>query len=172
MIMNFLRKNRIAAGILAVIRIYIGWLWLSAGWGKVTGDFNAGGYLNGVVANPDVAAQYPNYHAFIETFALPNADVFSFLVAWGEVLVGLGLILGVFTTAAAFFGIMMNFAFLFAGTISSNPWMVLFTIFILAAGLNAGRYGGDRWVIPYIREQLFSHIRSKKGKAVYKPATA
>ncbi|MCD8510314.1 MAG: Crp/Fnr family transcriptional regulator, partial [Bacillus sp. (in: Bacteria)] len=74
-----------------------------------------------------------------------------------EVLVGLGLLLGVLTTAAAFFGIMMNFAFLFAGTISSNPWMVLLTIFILAAGYNAGRIGGDRWVIPYIRTVVFKN---------------
>ncbi|PYZ97348.1 Crp/Fnr family transcriptional regulator [Alteribacter lacisalsi] len=171
MFMNFLRESRIAAGILTVLRIYIGWLWLSAGWGKVTGEFNAGGYLNGVVANADVAAQYPTYHAFIESFALPNAEVFSFLVAWGEVLVGLGLIVGVLTTSAAFFGIVMNFAFLFAGTISSNPWMVLFTIFILAAGANAGRYGGDRWVVPYIREQLFGRFRTKKEQTFNKPAT-
>ncbi|MBU9714917.1 DoxX family protein, partial [Bacillus tamaricis] len=125
------------------------------GWGKVTGDFNAGGYLNGVVANEAVMTQYPTYHAFIENFALPNAGVFSFMVAWGELLVGIGLILGVLTTAAAFFGIMMNFAFMFAGTISSNPWMILLTVFILAAGYNAGRIGGDRWVMPYIKATVF-----------------
>lgn len=157
MFMEFLRTNKIAAGILTIIRIYIGWLWLSAGWGKVFGaePFNAVGYLSGVVANEAVAAQYPTYHAFIETYALPNAGIFSVLVAWGEVLVGLGLILGVLTTAAAFFGIIMNFAFMFAGTISTNPWMVLFTIFILAAGYNAGRIGGDRWVVPYLRRLFF-----------------
>lgn len=158
MIMEFLRNNKIAAGVLTILRVYIGWQWLSAGWGKVTGEpFNAGGYLNGVVANEAVAAQYPTYHAFIENFALPNAGVFSFMVAWGELLVGLGLLLGVLTTAAAFFGIMMNFAFLFAGTISSNPWMVLLTVFILAAGYNAGRIGGDRWVIPYLRSMVFKN---------------
>ncbi|WP_368506057.1 DoxX family protein [Alkalihalophilus sp. As8PL] len=151
MFMNFLRENRYAAGALTVIRLYIGWMWLTVGFGKITGGFNAEGYLMGVVNNEAVFAQYPNYYAFIEGFAVPNAEVFSFMVAWGEFLVGLGLILGVFTTAAAFFGVMMNFAFLFAGTISSNPWMILFSIFILAAGANAGRYGGDRWVVPYVK---------------------
>ena len=36
MIMNWLRTSNIAAGILAVMRIYLGWLWLSTGLGKVT----------------------------------------------------------------------------------------------------------------------------------------
>ncbi|MCE7790867.1 DoxX family protein [Salipaludibacillus sp. CUR1] len=156
MFMDFLRNNKIAAGVLTVLRVYLGWQWLTAGWGKVTGEpFDASGYLTGVVNNEAVIEQYPTYHAFIESFALPNAGVFSFMVAWGEVLVGLGLILGVLTTAAAFFGIVMNFAFMFAGTISSNPWLVLLTIFILAAGYNAGKFGGDRWVIPYIRTVIF-----------------
>ncbi|SDO23369.1 DoxX family membrane protein [Alkalicoccus daliensis] len=154
MFMNFLRNNKIAAGILTFIRLYVGYAWLTAGWGKVMGGFDAGGYLQGVVANEAVMTQYPTYHAFIENVAVPNAGLFSFMVAWGELLVGLGLILGVFTTAAAFFGIMMNFAFMFAGTISSNPWLVLFTIFLLAAGANAGRFGGDRWVIPYLRTNI------------------
>ncbi|QKS70457.1 DoxX family membrane protein [Paenalkalicoccus suaedae] len=151
MFMNILRNNRIVAGVLLFIRLYVGWAWLTAGFGKVTGGFDASGYLAGTVANEAVMTQYPTYHAFIESIALPNAGIFSFMVAWGELLVGLGLILGIFTTAAAFFGITMNFAFLFAGTISTNPLLVLLTIFILAAGANAGRFGGDRYIIPYLR---------------------
>ncbi|WP_147802643.1 DoxX family membrane protein [Alkalicoccus halolimnae] len=171
MFMNFLRNNRYAAGALVFIRLYLGWAWLTAGWGKVTGGFDAGGYLQGVLASEEVAATYPTYYAFIENIAVPNAGLFSFMVAWGELLVGLGLILGIFTTAAAFFGVTMNFAFLFAGTISTNPLLVLLTIFILAAGANAGRFGGDRWVIPYLRTHVLArdwiqdHIPHPKKKA-------
>ena len=165
MVMNFLRHNKIAAGILAVLRLYLGWSWLKAGWGKVTGDpFNAGGYLNGAVNNPVLSngeAVYPTYLAFLEKFAIPNAELFSFMVAWGEVLVGLGLILGVLTTYAAFFGVVMNFAFMFAGTVSSNPWMILLSIFILLAGYNAGRFGGDRWVMPYLKNLIFKNKSNK-----------
>ncbi|SDY08296.1 thiosulfate dehydrogenase [quinone] large subunit [Evansella caseinilytica] len=162
MFMNFLRNNKIAAGILTIIRVYLGWQWMTAGWGKITGEgFDAAGFLGGVVANESVAEYYPTYHAFIENFALPNSGAFSFMVAWGELLVGLGLLFGVLTTAAAFFGIMMNFAFMFAGAVSSNPWMVLLTIFILAAGYNAGKFGGDRWVLPFLNEKLFKGKLSK-----------
>ncbi|WP_209125091.1 DoxX family protein [Alkalihalobacillus sp. BA299] len=151
---QFLRNHSISAGILLFLRVYLGWAWLTAGWGKITGGFNAGGFLQGSVANPVIKGEallYPNYVAFLEKFAIPHADIFSVMVAWGEFLVGLGLILGVLTSAAAFFGVMMNFAFMFAGTISTNPWMVLISMFILVAGANAGRYGGDRWVLPYLR---------------------
>ena len=172
MFMNFLRNNKVAAGILTILRVYLGWSWMTAGWAKVSGDFNAQGYLTGVVNNEMVMTQYPTYHAFIENFALPNAGVFSFLVAWGELLVGIGLILGVLTTAAAFFGIMMNFAFMFAGTISSNPWMILLTIFILAAGYNAGKYGGDYYVIPYLRNILTKNKMSKTPGPGLKPHAA
>ncbi|RXI96529.1 DoxX family protein [Anaerobacillus alkaliphilus] len=169
MVMNFLRNNKIAAGILAFLRLYLGWSWLSAGWGKVTGEpFNAGGYLNNAVANPVVShgdIVYPTYIAFLEKFAVPNADLFSFMVAWGEVLVGLGLIVGVLTTWAAFFGVVMNFAFMFAGTISTNPWMILISIFILVAGYNAGRFGGDRWVIPYLKSFIFKNKSDVKNAA-------
>lgn len=100
MFMDFIRNNKIAAGILTFVRLYLGWSWMTAGWGKITGEegFNAAGYLNGVVANEMVMEQYPTYHAFIESFALPNAGIFSFMVAWGEFAVGLGLLLGILTT--------------------------------------------------------------------------
>ncbi|OIJ21455.1 Crp/Fnr family transcriptional regulator [Anaerobacillus alkalidiazotrophicus] len=165
MFMNFLRNNVYASGILTVLRIYLGWKWLTAGWGKITGEpFNAAGYLNGSVNNPVMSGEslvYPNYVAFLENVAIPNADLFSFMVAWGEFLVGLGLILGVLTTAAAFFGVVMNFSFMFAGTVSTNPWMILISMFILAAGANAGKFGGDRWVLPYLKQLVFGKLIKK-----------
>jgi thiosulfate dehydrogenase (quinone) large subunit len=158
MMNKLLRENRIVAGVLALIRIYIGWSWMTAGWGKITGGgFDAGGYLGNAVANPVVdkatgEAIYPMYNAFIEGFALPNVGIINFLIPWGEFLVGLGLLLGCLTTAAAFFGVMMNFMFMFAGTVSTNPEMVLLGVIILAAGANAGRYGADFYVLPYLKK--------------------
>ena len=70
----------------------------------------------------------------------------------GEVLIGLGLILGCLTTAAAFFGAVMNFSFLFSGVANPNAIMALLAVFILVAGSNAGKYGLDRWVLSYIRQ--------------------
>jgi thiosulfate dehydrogenase (quinone) large subunit len=160
MMNTFLRENRIAAGILTVIRLYLGWAWMTGGWGKITsGGFDAGGFLNGALANPVAdkatgAALYPTYNAFIEGIALPNVGIINFLIPWGEFLVGVGLILGCLTTAAMFFGLMMNFMFMFAGTVSTNPWMVLLGVIILAAGANAGKFGADYYVLPYLRKVM------------------
>ncbi|WNS73832.1 DoxX family membrane protein [Bacillus sp. DTU_2020_1000418_1_SI_GHA_SEK_038] len=156
MFVNWLRENQLSAGFLTIIRLYLGYSWIRAGYHKVTDGFDASGYLQGAIAkasgeNPTVQGWWAS---FLEGFALPNAGLFSFLVAWGELLVGLGLILGCLTTAAAFFGIIMNFAFMFSGTISTNPQMILLTIFILIAGYNAGKIGIDRYIIPIIRNQM------------------
>lgn len=162
MFTDFLRKNVWAAGILTILRIYLGWGFLTAGWEKITGatPFSAAGFLQGAVSKPVLVAhttstlEYPNYVAFLQNFAIPNVGVFNFLVPWGELLVGIGLITGTLTTAAVFFGMVMNFAYLMAGTVSSNPWDLLIGIFIVVAGYNAGKFGGDYWVIPWIQKYV------------------
>ena len=95
---------------------------------------------------------FGGYVSFLESFALPNVGLFNVIVPWGEFLVGLGLILGCLTTAAAFFGMVMNFSFLMAGTVSHNPTDILMGFFIITAGYNAGKFGLDRYVLPYLRK--------------------
>lgn len=154
--MNIWRNNIAAAWVAVLLRVYLGWMWLEAGWHKITGGFTAEGFLNNAVAKPiaDKATGeliYPTYTAFVENFALPNVKLINILIPWGEFLVGLGLILGTLTTVAALAGLLMNFMFLMAGTVSTNPWMVLIGIIIVAAGANAGRIGGDFYVLPLLK---------------------
>jgi thiosulfate dehydrogenase [quinone] large subunit len=157
---KFLRENKIAAGILTLLRLYLGYGFLMAGWEKLTGPkpFDATGFLMGVTHNPVLspakAVEYPTYLAFLKGFALPNAHLFNTIVPLGEFLVGLGLILGCLTTAAALFGLIMNFSYVMAGVVSSNPLDILLGVIILAAGYNAGRIGLDRWVLPIIRKYI------------------
>lgn len=153
--MKFLRENKYAAGFLLILRVYIGWQWMTAGFHKLVDGFNATGYLSNAVANPVMKGEeviYPTFTAFLEHFALPNVGIINFLIPVGEFLVGLGLILGALTTAAAFFGLLMNFMFLFAGTVSTNPWMVLIGGIIFMAGTNAGKFGVDYYLMPLIRK--------------------
>ncbi|MEH7094427.1 DoxX family protein [Neobacillus vireti] len=154
MMNKILRENKIVAGILTVLRLYLGYEWMTAGYHKLTGGFDASGFLKGAIANPVKGPEgnvlYGWYVDFLQHLALPNAHIFNTIVPLGEFLVGLGLILGCLTTAAAFFALVMNFAYMFAGTISSNPMDILLGVFIIAAGYNAGRIGLDRWVIPFI----------------------
>ncbi|KEO85283.1 DoxX family membrane protein [Tumebacillus flagellatus] len=157
MFMQWLRSNRYAALLLTLVRLYVGYEFLHAGWEKIFGEkpFDASGFLKNAIAHPvlgpDKTEIFPTFTAFLKNFALPHVGIFNFLVPWGELLVGLGLILGVLTTAAMFFGVLMNFLYLMAGTVSSNPWDIFLGMFILAAGYNAGMFGGDYWVIPWVR---------------------
>ena len=123
------------------VRLLLGYHWLTAGWHKITGDkpFDATGFLKGAIANPVAdkttgEAVYPTYLAFLEHFALPNVKLINILIPWGELLVGLGLILGTLTVTAAFFGLLMNFMFVFAGTVSTNPWLMLLGMLVMALG--------------------------------------
>lgn len=168
MLNKFLRENSIAAYILTVLRLYLGYEWLTAGFHKITGGFDAAGFLKGAIANPvkgpDGSLVFGTYVGFLKNFALPNAHIFNVLIPWGEFLVGLGLILGCLTTAAVFFGLVMNFAYLMAGTVSTNPLDILLGVIILTAGLNAGLIGLDRWLIPEIR----NFVAKEKGHIAHK----
>ncbi|MFE0556477.1 DoxX family protein [Paenibacillus lautus] len=151
---NWLRTNKFAMWLLTIIRVYIGYEWLTAGWGKLTGGgFDAGGFLQGAIANAtgDHPAVQGWWAAFLEHAALPGVKLFNFIIPLGEFLVGLGLILGTFTTFAALMGLVMNAAFLFSGTVSTNAQMLLLEVLIIVAAANAGKIGLDRWVLPYLR---------------------
>lgn len=155
---KFLFASKFMAPVWAVVRIYLGWQWLTAGWGKIRSPAwvgeNAGaavrGFLQGALERaagdrPDVPGWYA---ALIENVFLPNATLFSYLVAWGEVLVGVALLLGFLTGVSAFVGGLMNVTFLLAGTVSSNPVMFVLATWVVLAWRVAGYYGLDYWILP------------------------
>lgn len=143
-----------------LLRLYVGYEWISAGLGKITNPawvgLDAGkpitGFLMGALEkstgeHPAVAGWYAE---FIKNVALPNTFLFSHLVAIGEFLVGVALIIGAFTGIAAFFGAFMNMNFLFAGALSSNPILFLGQLFLILAWRTAGWIGLDRYLLPYL----------------------
>jgi thiosulfate dehydrogenase [quinone] large subunit len=157
MVMKFYKENVWAAVAITLLRLYVGWQWVDAGWHKLTGGFDASGFLKGAIGKPVTdhatnAVIFPNYTYFIEHFALPNVKLINVLIPVGEFLVGVGLILGGLTLTAAFFGMMLNIMFLFAGTVSTNPWLLMLGVIIFAAGTNAGRYGLDAYLLPVLRK--------------------
>ncbi len=136
----------------------------SWGMGKSNRWFDASGFLQGAIgkASCDHPAVQAWWAGFLKGFALPNVGLFNILVPWGELLVGIALILGTFTTFAALMGATMNFAFLFSGTVSTNAQMVLLTVFIIVAGANAGKYGLDRYILPFIHKKINKKAEDNK----------
>ena len=159
-ITKFLFASKWMAPVYLIIRVYVGWAWLTAGWGKVNNPAWVGaeagaavrGFLNRAVSlsqgdSPSVAGWYA---WMIENLFLPAAPLMSYLVAFGELLIGVALILGFLTGAAAFFGGLMNVAFLLAGTLSTNPLLFVLATWLVLAWRVAGWYGLDRWILPLL----------------------
>jgi thiosulfate dehydrogenase [quinone] large subunit len=145
------------AWIWLIVRLYVAYEWLTAGFGKITNPAWVGakagtaltGFLNNAIsltsgAHPAVQSWYA---AFLKAAILPAATFWSYVVAFGETLVGLGLLLGVFTGIAAFFGFFMNMNYMLAGSLSTNPILLFLSIFLILAWKTAGWWGLDRWVL-------------------------
>jgi len=139
-----------------VIRMYVGAEWFLAGWEKVTSPAwgTSGKALGGFVAGALAKSAGPNpavqgwYSWFLQNSVLSNAGLFSFLVSWGEVAVGLGLLFGILTGIAAGFGVLMNLNYLLAGTVSVNPIPGMLGLFLVISWRVCGWVGLDRWLLP------------------------
>lgn len=146
------------AWIWLILRLYVGWEWLIAGWGKLHNPAwvgsNAGTALTGFVTHAltETSGQHPNvqiwYAWFLQHMVLPQPDFWSYLVTWGEFLVGIALILGIFTGIAAFFGSFLNMNYLLAGAVSTNPILFAIATWLVLAWKTAGWWGLDRWLLP------------------------
>ena len=156
---KFLFSNTRSAWIWLLIRLYLGYTWLNAGWHKMTSETWIGaksgaaieGFVKGALAKAEQGKDVSGWYAsFLENVVLPNSKSFAHLVAYGEVLVGLGLIVGLLTGIAAFFGGLMNASFLFAGTVSTNPLLFILATWLVLAWKVAGWYGLDRWALRFL----------------------
>lgn len=148
------------AWLFAILRIYLGYSWITSGWGKInnpkwvqTGEALQGFWTNAVripeEGKPPIAFDW--YRGFIQ-FMLDNGwyTWFAKLVAYGEVLIGIALILGAFVGIAAFAGGFMNWNFIMAGTASTNALLFAIAIFLMLGWKVAGWYGLDRYLLPLI----------------------
>lgn len=143
-----------------VLRVWLGYKWIDASLHKIdnpgwvqTGEALKG-FWTGAVAIPEggrPVIAFDWYRSFIQ-FLLDNEAYtwFAKLVAYGEMLVGIALIIGVFTGFAAFFGALMNWNFMMAGAASTNPLLLIVAIGLIMAWKISGYIGLDRFVLPYL----------------------
>ena len=158
-IAQFLFSNTKASIIWLVVRLYIGYQWLDAGYHKLmdpawmqTGDGILGFWTRALAVNngkPVIA--YDWYRSFIQFLVDSGSHPwFAKLIVFGEIAVGLGLIVGALVGVAAFFGALMNMSFLMAGTVSTNPVLFFAAILLILAWKNAGYLGIDRYLLPLL----------------------
>lgn len=146
------------------LRFYIGRDWLAAGEHKIRSDawMNGGaalkGYWTGATTVPEggtaskAAGTVGWFNDFL-TYMLNHEwyTWFAKLIAIGEFMIGIGLLVGALVGIAAFFGSFMNINFMLAGTTSSNPVMFALTVLLVLGWKVAGFWGLDRYLLPILR---------------------
>ena len=154
---RFLFSDTRFAAVWTVIRVLIGYAWLTAGLHKisdsgwmVTGEALKGYWANAVAipASGHPAITFDWYRSFIQGMLDSGSYVwFAKLVALGEVLVGVALIVGMFVGIAAFFAALMNWSYIMAGSTSTNPLLLIGAVVLILAWKTAGYYGADFFLL-------------------------
>ena len=145
---------------IAALRILMGIYFLYAGIPKLMGVLGISHEPFKLTNALDmmVKSAWPSwYHSFLTSFALPHAAVFGWLVALGEVAVGAGLVLGLFTRLSAGIGVFLNANYFFATFYGfarfPNLWYTV--LHLLFIGTAAGRtWGLDALVVPRLPKWL------------------
>ena len=181
---RFLFSDTRMALVWLLVRVYVGWSFLEAGWHKVQETSATANYIYdgaGILAFwkrialvPAAPAKpvitYDWYRGFIQ-FMIDNhwEGFFGKLIAFGETAVGLGLIFGAFTGIAAVSGAFMNLNFMLAGSASTNPVLLLLGFLIVLAWKTAGYIGLDRFLLPILGTPW--KVPTVERKAVARVAT-
>ncbi|MCX6020912.1 MAG: DoxX family membrane protein [Chloroflexi bacterium] len=155
---RWLFGNTALAIVWLAARLYIGFDFLQAGWHKFsnpawmdTGLALKGSWAKAVLV-PDGGTSAITFDWYREAINMllvgGHFTWFAKLVVFGEMAIGIGLILGCFTGIAAFFAAFMNWNFLMLGIVSVNPVFLPIGIVLMMAWKTAGFYGLDRWLLP------------------------
>ena len=112
---------------LSLLRIGIGMLFVIFGEYKVFGtQFTLGGGFEGWIQRfLSGGAAYPFMIPVLKGFVLPHRTAIAFLVAYGELAIGIALVLGVLVRAASIGGLVYMLALLFSSNYpgaQAAPW--------------------------------------------------
>ena len=137
------------------LRLWLGWSWLTAGWGKFqnpawidNGTALKGFWERAVAVDPRPVISYDWYRDFIQLML--NAEAYTWfakVITFGQLAIGIALILGAFVGVAAFFGGFLNWNFVMAGTASTNALLFAIATGLVLAWKTAGWIGLDRWLL-------------------------
>ena len=142
-----------------VLRLWLGYQWLHAGWEKLhvaspggwSGDApSLQGFVFGADAVWDNRAEsygHPNVHYawFLDFlhFVADHGWFFGPLIVVSELLIGLGLITGTLTRWAAVSAVLLNLMYIMGGSAGVNGVFLASGVLLVAAWRVAGHLGGD-----------------------------
>jgi uncharacterized membrane protein YphA (DoxX/SURF4 family) len=108
----------LARAALVLLRVYLGVVFLISAVPKLRGDFTTG--LTAFLEQRAMEQSHPFYRQFLQEVVLPNTQLFAALVTWGELLVGVLLVLGLMTRLSATVALLLTVNYMFAK--GAWPW--------------------------------------------------
>ena len=144
-----------------ILRVWLGYNWVEATVSHKIGNpawVTTGAAIKGfwqhaiaIPADGKAPIAYGWYRDFLAWLLSIHAEVLmGKVIAYGELLIGVALIVGAFVGIAAFFGAFMNWNFMMAGTASTNPMLLTAAVLLILAWKVAGYYGLDRYLLPLL----------------------
>ena len=125
-VLDWLRQSKLMTVGWLAVRVWVGIMWMQAGWAKLWGAENPfflhhnGAGVAGFAAHGVPA--YSWWGTFLHSFVVPNAGWIGILVAVGEFAIGTALVLGFFTRTAALASLLLLFTYVMSGTASVCGW--------------------------------------------------
>jgi thiosulfate dehydrogenase [quinone] large subunit len=158
---EWLYRSHQASVVWLLVRIWLGYQWIDAGYQKIWGSersafwFGNGAGVKGFAtagvagsASGKGGASYGWWAAFLHNFVIPNSAWIAKVVSLAEILIGLAILLGLFTGAAAAAGLSLNVVYMFSGSAGVNPMYAILSVLLVLAWRNAGWLGLDRVALP------------------------
>lgn len=141
--------GRVARALLVPLRVYLGVVFLVAAWPKLTAEGGFRPRLEGFLQNFALENAHDFYRLFLEQIVLPNAGLFTPLIVFGELFVGLALVAGFVTRLAAGIAIFFLLNYMLAKgmwfwTPASNDAAMFFIALVLMLGAAGRCWGVDQ----------------------------
>ncbi|WP_121820072.1 DoxX family protein [Halostella salina] len=146
------KLHTLSVWFILALRLMMGLAFFQSGFDKVlSGSFGAAGYLQ----NAPPANNSPVADLFVSMGNTPwFVDFVNVAVPWGEILIGLGLLVGALTRLAAFWGAFMMLLFYLGNWEISHGYIngdfAYMLVFLAVAAFGAGRILGlDQYIEQY-----------------------
>jgi thiosulfate dehydrogenase [quinone] large subunit len=169
------REVSLPGWVFAPLRLFLAVTFIYAGIQKLTDPQFFNPHAIGFIGNQIQGfAKGAPIHGLLIAVALPHAAFWGGVIAWGEIAIGLGTLVGFLLRPAAFFGLLLSLMFFLSASWHVHPYFYgadIVFVFAWAALFLAGPMAGgwpalDLWLAPWIEGRVAPERREQARAAL------